>query len=324
MGETPRLLDQVRHAVRLRHYSYSTEKSYVDWVRRFVLANDKCHPRDLGAPEVEAFLTDLAVRGNVSASTQNQALSAILFLYRHVLEMKLEWMDNVVRAKRERKIPVVFTQKEARTVIAHLQGRHWLMASLMYGAGLRVMECLRLRVKDLDSNYRQITVHDGKGKKDRRTLLPNCVNERLQEQLICVKSVYQRDIDGKCCGVSLPHALSRKYPNAAREWGWQYIFPASRRSASPYTGEIERHHADQKAIQRAVKGAIRLAGIKKHASCHTFRHSFATHLLESGYDIRTVQELLGHSNVKTTMIYTHVLNRGGRAVQSPMDKDFSE
>ena len=221
-------------------------------------------------------------------------------------------MDNVVRARRERKIPVVFTQKEARTVIAHLQGKYWLMASLMYGAGLRVIECLRLRVKDIDNNDRQITVHDGKGSKDRRTLLPKCVTERLEEQLICVKTIYEKDVDGNCCGVSLPHALARKYPNARHDWAWQYIFPASRRSASPYTGEVERHHADQKAIQRAVKNAIRLAGVKKHASCHTFRHSFATHLLESGYDIRTVQEYLGHSNVKTTMIYTHVLNRGGR------------
>jgi len=324
MEQTPRLLDQVRHTIRLRHYSFSTERTYVDWVRRFILANDKRHPREMGAAEAEAFLTDLAVRGNVSASTQNQALSALLFLYRHVLEIKLEWMDNVVRVRRERKIPVVFTQRGARTVIAHLQGKYWLMASLMYGAGLRVMECLRLRIKDIDSNYRQITVHDGKGNKDRRTLLPDCVTERLEEQLICVRTIYQKDIDGNCCGVSLPHALARKYPKARHEWGWQYIFPASRRSASPYTGEIEWHHADQKGIQRAVKGAIRLAGIKKHASCHTFRHSFATHLLESGYDIRTVQELLGHSNVKTTMIYTHVLNRGGQAVRSPMDKELAE
>ena len=321
MGNDPRLLDQVRHAIRLRHYSFSTEKAYVDWIRRLVLANDKRHPREMGCKEVEDFLTDLAIRHNVSPSTQNQALSALLFLYRHVLGLKLEWLDNVVRAKRERRIPVVFTQKEARTVIAHLKGKYWLMGSLMYGAGLRVMECLRLRVKDIDLNYRQITIHDGKGSKDRRTLLPNAVTERLEEQLICVKRVYECDIDSGSSGVSLPFALARKYPRAGNDWAWQFIFPATRQSKSPYTGAAERHHADQKAIQRAVKNAVRLSGIKKAASCHTFRHSFATHLLESGYDIRTVQELLGHSNVKTTMIYTHVLNRGGRAVRSPMDKE---
>lgn len=319
METQPRLVDQVRHAIRLRHYSFATEQAYVQWIKRFILANDKRHPRDMGAKEVEAFLSDLAVRSNVSPSTQNQALSALLFLYRHVLEFELEWMNNVVRARRERRIPVVFTQKEARTVIAHLRDKYWLMGSLMYGAGLRVMECLRLRVKDLDLNYRQITVHDGKGRKDRRTLLPDAVAARLEEQLIVVRGIYEKDIDDGCAGVSLPYALSRKYPKAGNEWGWQYVFPSANRSKSPYTGTIERHHADQKGVQRAIKTAIRNAGINKKASCHTLRHSFATHLLESGYDIRTVQELLGHSNVKTTMIYTHVLNRGGRAVRSPMD-----
>lgn len=320
MEKTPRLLDQVRHVARLRHYSFSTEKSYVEWIKRFIIANDKRHPRDLGAGEVEAFLTDFAVKRHVSPSTQNQALSAILFLYRHVLGVQLEWMDNIVRAKRERRIPVVFTQKEARTVVAHLQGKYWLMGSLMYGAGLRVMECLRLRIKDIDRNYRQIVVHDGKGKKDRRTLLPDAIIERLDEHQLTIKTAWERDLAVGRAGVSLPYALNRKYPDAAQEWGWQYIFPSTRRSKSPYTGKIERHHGDQKAIQRAVKAAVKLAGITKPASCHTFRHSFATHLLESGYDIRTVQELLGHSDVKTTMIYTHVLNRGGRAVRSPMDR----
>jgi len=324
MAKEPRLLDMVRHAIRLRHYSYLTERSYVDWIRRFILFNDKRHPREMGAREIEAFLTDLAVKHNVASSTQNQALSALLFLYRHVLNLELEWLNNVVRATRERKIPVVFTQKEARSVIAHLNGKFWLMGSLMYGAGLRVTECLRLRVKDIDLNYRQITVHDGKGRKDRRTLLPNAVAERLQEHLLCVRRIYETDLNQGGPGVSLPYSLGRKYPNAGSDWSWQYIFPATRYSTSPYTGKMERHHADQKPIQRAVKNAVRMAGVQKPASCHTFRHSFATHLLESGYDIRTVQELLGHSNVKTTMIYTHVLSRGGRAVQSPMDSDLAD
>ncbi|MFQ5549112.1 MAG: integron integrase [Woeseia sp.] len=319
MPEAPRLLDQVRHAIRLRHYSYATENAYVLWIKRFILANDTRHPRDMGAPEIEAFLSNLAVADNVSPSTQNQALSAILFLYRHVLKIELEWMDDIVRARRERRIPVVFTQQEARSVIAHLNGKYWLMGSLMYGAGLRVMECLRLRIKDLDFNYRQITVHDGKGQKDRRTVLPDCIVERLDEYLIRVRKLHKSDVNAGIFGASLPYALARKYPKAGLEWEWQYLFPSSKRSKSPYTGEIERHHADQSGVQRAVKAAIRKVGIKKHASCHTFRHSFATHLLETGYDIRTVQELLGHTNVKTTMVYTHVLNRGGRAVRSPMD-----
>ena len=319
MSESPRLLEQVRHAIRLRHYSFATERIYVHWIKRFILANNKRHPRDIGAPEVEAFLTILAVNENVSPSTQNQALSAILFLYRHVLEIELEWMENIVRARRDRKIPVVLTQQEVRSVIAHLSDKYWLMGSLMYGAGLRVMECLRLRIKDIDCNYRQINVHDGKGRKDRRTVLPDSIIERLEEHLLRIREIHKSDIDAGICGVSLPYALARKYPKAGAEWDWQYIFPSSKRSKSPYTGEIERHHADQSGIHRAVKVAIRKADINKKASCHTFRHSFATHLLETGYDIRTVQELLGHSNVKTTMIYTHVLNRGGRAVRSPMD-----
>ena len=319
MTEPPRLLDQVRHAIRLRHYSYSTENAYISWIKRFILANNKRHPRDMGSSEVEAFLSSLAVHDKVSPSTQNQALSAILFLYRRVLKIELEWMDNIVRARRDRRIPVVFTQQEARSVIAHLNDKYWLMGSLMYGAGLRVMECLRLRIKDLDFNYRQITVHDGKGAKNPRTVLPNSITDRLEEYLVRVRKMHESDIDAGISGVSLPYALARKYPHAGLEWDWQYIFPSSKRSNSPYSGNIERHHADQSSIQRAVKVAIKKAGIQKHASCHTFRHSFATHLLETGYDIRTVQELLGHSNVKTTMIYTHVLNRGGRAVRSPMD-----
>ena len=319
MPDPPRLLDRVCHAIRLRQYSYATESAYISWIKRFILAHNKRHPRDMGASEVEAFLSNLAVNENVSPSTQNQALSAILFLYRHVLEIELEWMNNVVRARRERRIPVVFTQDEARSVIAHLNDKYWLMGSLMYGAGLRVMECLRLRIKDLDYNYRQITVHDGKGQKDRRTVLPDCVTERHGEYLVRVRKLHSSDVNAGISGVSLPYALARKYPKAGLEWDWQYIFPSSKRSKSPYSDAIERHHADQSGVQRAVKVAIKKVGINKHASCHTFRHSFATHLLETGYDIRTVQELLGHSNVKTMMIYTHVLNRGGRAVRSPMD-----
>ncbi len=311
MLEPPRLLEQASYAIRLRHYSFATERAYIQWIRRFILVNDKRHPRDMGAAEVEAFLTDLAVIEKVSPSTQNRALSAILFLYRHVLEIKLEWMDNIVHARRERRIPVVFTQQEARTVIAHLNDKYWLMGSLMYGAGLRVMECLRLRVKDFDYNYRQITVHDGKGQKDRRTVLPDCVTERLDEYLVRVRALHKSDIDAGIAGVSLPYALARKYPTAGLEWDWQYIFPSSKRSKSPYSGQVERHHADQSGIQRAVKAAIKKVGITKHGSCHTFRHSFATHLLETGYDIRMVQELLGHSNVKTTMIHTHMLNPAG-------------
>lgn len=291
MSEPPRLLDRVRHAIRLRHYSFATERIYIHWIKRFILANGKRHPRDMGAPEVEAFLTNLAAKENVSPSTQNQALSAILFLYRRVLEIELEWMENIVRARRDRKIPVVFTQQEARSVIAHLSGQYWLMGSLMYGAGLRVMECLRLRIKDIDVNYRQITVHDGKGRKDRRTVLPDSITERLDEYLLRVRELHKSDIDAGIRGVSLPYALARKYPKAGLEWDWQYVFPSSTRSRSPYTGEIERHHAYQSGVQRAVKAAIRKAGINKKASCHTFRHSFATHLLETGYDIRTVQEL---------------------------------
>ncbi len=319
MPEPPRLLEQVRYAIRLRHYSFATERAYIQWIRRFILVNNKRHPRDMGAAEVEAFLTNLAVKEKVSPSTQNQALSAILFLYRRVLEIELEWMDNIVHAKRERRIPVVFTQQEARTVIAHLNDKYWLMGSLMYGAGPRVMECLRLRIKDFDYDYRQITVHNGKGHKDRRTVLPDSVTERLAEHLVRVRALHKSDIDAGTAGVSLTYAFARKYPTAGLEWNWQYIFPSSKRSKSPYTGQVERHHADQSGIQRAVKAASKKVGITKHGSCHTFRHSFATHLLESGYDIPTVQELLGHTNVKTTMIYTHVLNRSGRAVRSPMD-----
>ncbi len=252
MPDPPRLLDRVCHAIRLRQYSYATESAYISWIKRFILAHNKRHPRDMGASEVEAFLSNLAVNENVSPSTQNQALSAILFLYRHVLEIELEWMNNVVRARRERRIPVVFTQDEARSVIAHLNDKYWLMGSLMYGAGLRVMECLRLRIKDLDYNYRQITVHDGKGQMDRRTVLPDCVTERLGEYLVRVRKLHSSDVNAGISGVSLPYTLARKYPKAGLEWDWQYIFPSSKRSKNPYSDAIERHHADQSGVQRAV------------------------------------------------------------------------
>lgn len=314
-----RLLDQVRDAVRRRHYSYLTEKAYRHWIRRFILFHGKRHPREMGEPEVAAFLTHLAVDRRVSASTQNQALNAILFLYKQVLEREIGLIQGVTRAKRPERLPVVMTHEEVQTVLRRLSGRDWLLACLMYGAGLRVMECLRLRVKDLDFGLNQIVVRDGKGQKDRVTPLPAAVLPALRQQIEEIRRIRESDLADGYGEVSLPFALARKYPNAARELPWWYVFPASQRSRDPYSGRFKRHHLDDSAIQRAVKQAVRAAGIPKPVSCHTFRHSFATHLLHSGYDIRTVQELLGHKDVATTMIYTHVLNRGGRGVVSPLD-----
>lgn len=315
----PRLLDQVREVIRLRHYSIRTEQAYLQWINRFILFHHKRHPRDMGATEVTAFLSDLAIRRNVAASTQNQALHAILFLYRDVLQLRLPWLDEVQRAKKPQHLPVVFTREEARALLAQLQGTLWLMAMLTYGCGFRLLECLRLRVKDVDFQYRQILVRDAKGQKDRVTVLPGSLIEPLRTHLSRVRGLHEADLRAGFGRVYLPHALASKYPNADREWGWQYIFPSSRRSLDPRSGIERRHHAPEDALQRAVKQAIRKAGIVKPGSVHTLRHSFATHLLESGYDIRTVQELLGHADVKTTMIYTHVLNRGGRGVVSPAD-----
>jgi integron integrase len=318
-SQKPKLLDQVRYAIRTKHYSLRTEESYIQWIRRFILFHNKRHPKDMGAEEVGQFLSDLAVTHHVAASTQNQALSAILFLYQEVLRQEIGWLDEVVRAKKPRKLPVVLTQQEVKAVLKGLSGTVWLMASLLYGSGLRLMECIRLRVKDVDFAYNHLVIRDGKGDKDRVTVLPLNVKAPLQRHLQSVKELHDQDLEEGFGRVYLPYALERKYPNASREWPWQYIFPAAKRSLDPRSGIERRHHVSRLVLQRAVKAAIRKAGITKAASCHTFRHSFATHLLEAGYDIRTVQELLGHRDVNTTMIYTHVLNRGGRGVRSPID-----
>jgi len=300
--------------------SLRTEEAYVGWVRRFILANGKRHPRELGRREVEAFLTHLAMHGHVAASTQNQALSALLFLYREVLQQELPWMENIRRAKKPERLLVVLSREEVAALLAEMDGVTWLMASLLYGAGLRLMECARLRVQDVDFVRREITVRQGKGGKDRRTMLPAMTVDALQNQLAEARRVHERDLAAGHGAVWLPHALARKYPNAAREWAWQYVFPASSRSTDPRSGIERRHHLDETVLQRAVKQAVRRARITKPATCHTLRHSFATHLIEGGYDIRTVQELLGHKDVSTTQIYTHVLNRGGSGVLSPLDR----
>jgi len=315
----PKLLDRVREAVRVRHLSYRTEQAYVHWIKRYILYHGRKHPDEMDETCVSEFLTYLAVRKRVSAATQNQALSAILFLYRHVLKKELGWIENVERAKKPSRLPVVFSREEVRAIFLRLEGTKWIMASLLYGAGLRLMECLRLRIKDVDFHYKQITVRDGKGKKDRVTMLPDSVVEALKGHMEKVKAVHDIDLDAGFGRVDLPYALKRKYQNADREWGWQYLFPASKRYEERVTRETFRHHMHESVLQRAIKSAMREAGITKHGSSHTFRHSFATHLLEDGYDIRTVQELLGHKDVSTTMIYTHVLNKGGKAVRSPMD-----
>jgi integron integrase len=316
----PRLLDQVRGKIRLKHYSLRTEQAYVDWIKRFIRHFGKRHPRELGASDVEAFLTHLAVAGRVAASTQNQAKSALLFLYREVLGTELPWLDNVEQAKAPRRLPVVMTRDEVQAVLSRLSGTHWLICGLLYGSGMRLMECLRLRVKDIDFARGEILVRDGKGFKDRVTMLPAMVAGPLREQFSRVRALHERDLAGGGGEVFLPYALARKYPRAGREWGWQYVFPSVQLSTDPRDGCVRRHHLQDQAVQRAIKGAVHAAGIVKPATPHTLRHSFATHLLEGGYDIRTVQELLGHSDVKTTMIYTHVLNKGGRGVVSPIDR----
>jgi integron integrase len=315
-----RLLDQVRQTVRRKHYSIRTEEAYVDWIKRYIFFHHKRHPAEMGEQEIEQFLNHLAVQKQVAAATQNQALSALIFLYREVLGKEIRWMENLERAKLPQRLPVVLTETEVRHVLAHLAGRNWLMASLLYGAGLRLMECIRLRVKDIDFEYRQITVRDGKGQKDRITMLPESANELLRHQLEQTRILHSQDVAAGYGEVYLPYALERKYQNASREWIWQYAFPARQRSRDPRSGKMRRHHVDEKSLQRAVKQAVQRAGVGKPATCHTFRHSFATHLLQDGYDIRTVQELLGHKDVSTTMIYTHVLNRGGRGVRSPLDR----
>ncbi|WP_310451544.1 integron integrase [Sulfuritalea sp.] len=320
MSNPPKLLDQVREKLRVKHYAIRTEQTYVDWIRRYILFHDKRHPKEMGAADVEAFLTHLAVAGKVASSTQNQAKSALLFLYREVLEIELPWLDKVTQAKAPKRLPVVLTVSETQAVLSRIKGHHALIAGLLYGGGMRLMEAVRLRVKDVDFARREILVREGKGFKDRVTMLPEALVAPLKLHLAKVKALHDEDLAAGNGEVYLPYALDRKYPAAGREWAWQYVFPARDLSVDPRSDKKRRHHLDEKGVQRAMKQAVRDAGLTKPATPHTLRHSFATHLLQSGYDIRTVQELLGHSDVATTMIYTHVLNKGGRGVVSPIDK----
>ncbi|MDP4029370.1 MAG: integron integrase [Gallionella sp.] len=316
----PKLIEQVVARLRVKHYSLRTEKVYVDWIKRYIWFHGKRHPQEMGAVEVEAFLSHLAVERSVAASTQNQAKSALLFLYKEVLQIELPWLDNITQAKAPKRLPVVMTEKEVQSVLARMDGSVWLICSLLYGSGLRIMECLRLRVKDVDLERCEILVREGKGFKDRITMLPTSLVQSLKQQLERVKTLHDEDLLKGYGDVFMPMALDKKYPKAGKAWGWQYIFPSRNMSVDPRSGVVGRHHADDKTIQRAMKKAVTAAEITKFATPHTFRHSFATHLLQSGYDIRTVQELLGHSDVSTTMIYTHVLNKGGKGVISPLDR----
>lgn len=316
---SPKLLDQVRDLIRTKHYSIRTENQYLQWIRRFILFHGKRHPRDMGAPEVEAFLSHLAVSRDVAASTQNQALSALLFLYREVLGIDLPWLDNVTRAKRPQRLPIVLSRDEVRAVLDRMTGVYGLMASLLYGTGMRLMECVRLRVKDVDFARGEILIRDGKGAKDRVTMLPESLVPALQSHLNQRRAIFEDDLRAGKAGVYLPNALAVKYPGAPTEWGWQYVFASGSYSIDPRSGAERRHHLDEKLLQRAMKKAVRAADLAKPATPHTLRHSFATHLLERGQDIRTIQALLGHKDVATTMIYTHVLNKGGRGVASPLD-----
>jgi integron integrase len=315
----PRLLERVRLTIRARHYSPRTEKAYVGWIRRFVFFHGRRHPEELGVPEVAGYISYLAAQQNVSSSTQTQAFAAILFLYRDVLGRNLVGLDDVVRAKRPVRVPLVLARDEVRAILRRMSGAPRLMCSLMYGSGLRLLECCRLRVKDVDFDRCEVTVHDGKGRKDRVTVLPGRLVVELREQLRRTQDQYLADLDGDAGYVALPYALDRKYPNASREWPWQWFFPASRIHVDPETRQRRRHHLHESLLQRAFASAVRAAGLAKPATCHTLRHSFATHLLETGCDIRTIQELLGHTDVSSTMIYTHVLNWGGRGVRSPLD-----
>jgi integron integrase len=310
----------LRDAINRLHYSPRTEETYVHWVKRFIYFSGRRHPAELGAAEVTAFLNHLARERDVAAATQNQALSALLFLYKEVLRRPLPWLSELERARLPVRVPTVLTREEVRRLLRATQGMKWLMASLLYGAGLRLRECMRLRVKDIDFGYRQIVVRDGKGAKDRVTMLPAAVLVPLEAHLRAVKEVHERDLRDGVGDVELPFALARKYPRAQYEWGWKFVFASPKLSTDPRTGVIRRHHVHENYVIRGVARAARAAGIDKHVSCHTLRHSFATHLLEAGYDIRTVQELLGHADVSTTMIYTHVLNRGGAGVASPLDR----
>jgi len=318
-AQKPKLLDRLCEALRSRHYSRRTEQTYGHWVKRFIYFHNIRNPAEMAEPEINAFLTHLAVKEKVSASTQNQALSALLFLYRHVLNREIGDLGQVIRARKPRHLPAVMTREEVKAVLSILQGDKWLMASLMYGCGLRLMECLRLRIQDGDFARNEITIREGKGAKDRITMLPQSIEAPLREHLQKVKTVHERDLSEGWGRVEMPYALDRKYPDAAADWRWQWVFPQENRWKNTKTGLEGRHHVHETILQRAVKEAVRKAGIVKHVGCHTFRHSFATHLLEAGYDIRTIQELLGHKDVSTTMIYTHVLNKGGHGVRSPLD-----
>ena len=322
----PKLLDQVREVIRTKHYGYRTkhygyrtEQAYVFWIKKFIFFHKKQHPQEMGEKEINEFLTNLAVKENVSASTQNQALCAIVFLYKQVLKIELQDFGDVTWAKKPKRIPVVFTRKEIKTIFNQLTGMNWLMGMLLYGAGLRLTECLQLRINDIDFEYKEITVHHAKGAKDRVMPLPDQIIEPLKQHINYVKELHDKDIKDGYTSVYLPYALERKFPNAGKELGWKFVFPATQISADPRSGIRRRHHIHESVFQKVLKRAIQKAGITKHASSHTFRHSFATHLLEAGYDIRTVQELLGHNDVNTTMVYTHVLNQGGLAVKSPAD-----
>ena len=314
-----KLLDQMRLALRSRHYSRKTEQTYCQWTKRFVQFHHLRHPAEMGESEINAFLTYLAVKEKVSASTQNQALSALLFLYRHVLGREVGDLGEVIRARKPQRLPVVMTKEEVKAVLGCLKGDKWLLASLMYGSGLRLMECLRLRVQDIDFGRNEILVRDGKGAKDRITMLPESLKAPLKKHLRTVKAIHEKDLADGWGRVLMPDALDRKYPNAATDWRWQWVFPQENRWKNKKTGQEGRHHVHESVVQRAVKEAVIKARTIKRVSCHTFRHSFATHLLQDGYDIRTIQELLGHKDVSTTMIYTHVLNRGGQGVRSPVD-----
>jgi integron integrase len=314
------LYDAVRKTMRLRHYSYRTEQTYLGVIEDYVKFHERKHPARLGVDDIRNYLSHLASQRNVAASTQNVAFNALLFLYRQVLQVELPDIDGVERAQRPKRLPVVLSRQEVRALLDQLNGAERLMAGLLYGSGLRLMECLRLRVKDLDFDRCELTVREGKGDKDRVTLLPTSLHAPLRHQLEVARALHQQDLAEGYGAVHLPYALERKYTNAATDWGWQYVFPAAKRSVDPRTGIIRRHHILEDNLQNAVKWAVRKAGITKNASCHTLRHSFATHLLEAGYDIRTVQELLGHADVSTTMIYTHVLNSGPKAVRSPLDQ----
>ncbi len=316
-------LSTIRDAIRVRHYSIRTEQAYLDWIKRFIWFHDKRHPNTMGGEEVTQFLTFLAVKKNVAPSTQNQALNALNFMYKTVLDRPLGDITGLVRAKKPAKLPTVLTLDEVRGLLKHLNGLHWLAACLLYGSGLRLMECLRLRVMDLDFTHRAIMIINGKGAKDRVVTLADELIVPLQRHLEYVKNIHEKDLSDGYGAVYLPYALERKYPNAARQWGWQYVFPSPHRSNDPRANVIRRHHMNESSLQRAIKIAVRKAGIEKPASCHTLRHSFATHLLERGMDIRTVQEQLGHKDVRTTQIYTHVLNRGGNAVKSPLGSVLS-